>query len=39
MAYFTETLSNEERLPKYIADKHYLRKHGKNAYYRQKQKD
>ena len=39
MAYLTETLRSEERLPKYIADKHYLRKHGKNAYYGQKQKD
>ena len=39
MAYITETLGNKERLPKYIADKHYLRKHGKNAYYGQKQKD
>lgn len=35
MAYITETLSCKERLPQYIADKHYNRKHGKNAYYGQ----
>ena len=27
---------SEIRLPQYLLDKHYLRKHGKNAYYGQK---
>ena len=38
MAYLTETLGCKERLPQYVADKHYNRKHGKNSYYGQ-QKD
>lgn len=36
MAYLTEALGCTQRLPQYIADKHYNRKHGKNAYYGQK---
>ncbi len=36
MAYITETLGCSQRLPQYIADKHYNRKHGKNAYYGQR---
>lgn len=37
MAYFTEQISGKkEPLEQYILDKHYLRKHGKNAYYGQK---
>lgn len=40
MAYLTKTISPEvPRLPQYLADKHYLRKHGKNAYYGQKEKN
>lgn len=36
MAYLTEGLSREaRRLPQHIADKHYFRKHGKDAYYGQ----
>lgn len=38
MAYITETLGCNRRLPQYIADKHYNRKHGKNAYYGQNNK-
>lgn len=37
MAQITETLKPiTKRLPQHIADKHYNRKHGKNAYYGQK---
>ncbi len=37
MAYRTELINNEvSRAPKELQDKHYLRKHGKNAYYGQK---
>lgn len=37
MALITERLNpSAERLPQHIADKHYNRKHGKNAYYGQK---
>ena len=37
MAFITENLSPViKRLPKHVADKHYNRKHGKNAYYGQK---
>ena len=37
MAAVTEALRpGAQRLPQYIADKHYFRKHGKNAYYGQK---
>ena len=36
MAQLTETLKPvTKRLPQYVADKHYNRKHGKNAYYGQ----
>lgn len=38
MAYLTETLGCSQRLPQYVADKHYNRKHGKNAYYGQNTK-
>ena len=36
MAYITEMLGCSDRLPRFIADKHYNRKHGKNAYYGQR---
>ncbi len=36
MAYATLSLSSTVVLQKELADKHYLRKHGKNAYYGQK---
>ena len=37
MAIFSEILNPElEQVPQYLLDKHYLRKHGKNAYYGQK---
>ncbi len=36
MAYQTEMLGNSVPVDKYLLDKHYLRKHGKNAYYGQK---
>ena len=40
MAYHTEQISgNKKPLEQYILDKHYLRKHGKNAYYGQKSKE
>lgn len=36
MALFTELLSSaRQQIPKYLLDKHYYRKHGKNAYYGQ----
>ena len=41
MAWHTEALpcaENREPLPSYITDKHYLRKHGPNAYYGQEEK-
>lgn len=38
MAYLTETLGCSWRLPQYVADKHYNRKHGNNAYYGQEGK-
>lgn len=37
MAYKTMILNPEAFLPKYILEKHYYRKHGKNAYYGQKE--
>ena len=38
MAMFTELLNAKaERVDKYLLDKHYYRKHGKNAYYGQKE--
>ena len=37
MAYYTEVLSqNKQTISQNLLDKHYLRKHGKNAYYGQK---
>lgn len=40
MAYITETLDHKaEPAPKYLLDKHYLRKHGKNAYYGQTKRE
>lgn len=39
MARLTEIISNSKpcpELPQYVADKHYYRKHGENAYYGQK---
>jgi len=35
MAFRTEVLGNRSPVDKYLLDKHYLRKHGKNAYYGQ----
>lgn len=36
MAFLTENLiSTPKKLPQHIADKHFSRKHGKNAYYGQ----
>lgn len=36
MAAFTMQLNPNAALPRYVLDKHFLRKHGKNAYYGQK---
>lgn len=36
MARLTEQLGNRERLPGYVGEKHYRRKHGKDAYYGQR---
>ena len=37
MAFITEQVNpTVERADKFMMDKHYLRKHGKNAYYGQK---
>jgi len=36
MAFHTEALGNSDSMQKELLDKHYLRKHGKNAYYGQK---
>ena len=36
MAYLTESLNSDtERIEQHLLDKHYFRKHGKNAYYGQ----
>lgn len=35
MAFRTELLGNRQALEQYLLDKHYLRKHGKDAYYGQ----
>lgn len=35
MAFRTEVLGNKNPVDKYLLDKHYLRKHGKDAYYGQ----
>ena len=38
MAFLTEQLnSNTQRIDQHLLDKHYLRKHGKNAYYGQRE--
>ena len=40
MAYLTESLNGKaRRVDQYLLDKHYFRKHGKNAYYGQKEKE
>lgn len=36
MAYYSLDINNDAKMSKYILDKHYLRKHGKDAYYGQK---
>ncbi len=36
MAFRTEILGNQKTVDQYLLDKHYLRKHGKDAYYGQK---
>lgn len=36
MAFRTEMLGNRQAIDQFLLDKHYLRKHGKNAYYGQK---
>ena len=33
--YLSTVIKIKKKLPKYISNKHYLRKHGKNAYYGQ----
>lgn len=38
MAYLTLKIKKTSPIDKYLADKHYFRKHGKNAYYGQKKK-
>ena len=35
LAYLTETLGQNEPMPQRLLDRHFLRKHGKNAYYGQ----
>lgn len=35
MAFRTEVLGNKDPLPQYLLDKHYARKHGRDAYYGQ----
>ena len=36
MAYYTKDINPEADMDKFLLDKHFLRKHGKNAYYGQK---
>ncbi len=36
MAFYTVLLGNKEPVDKYLLEKHYMRKHGKDAYYGQK---
>lgn len=36
MAYYSLDINNDAKMSKYILDKHYLRKHGKDAYYGQR---
>jgi L-ribulose-5-phosphate 4-epimerase len=38
MAYLTVMLGNTSPIDQFLLDKHYLRKHGRNAYYGQKKK-
>jgi L-ribulose-5-phosphate 4-epimerase len=38
MAYRTEVLGNKDPIEKYLLDKHYKRKHGKDSYYGQNNK-
>jgi L-ribulose-5-phosphate 4-epimerase len=38
MAFRTQMLGNREPIEQFLLDKHYLRKHGKNAYYGQSKK-
>lgn len=38
MAYYSLDINNSAKMSKYILDKHYLRKHGKDAYYGQEVK-
>lgn len=38
MAWMTVMLGKTEPIAKYLLDKHFLRKHGSNAYYGQKKK-
>ena len=39
IAFITEQLNpNTKRIDQHLLDKHYLRKHGKNAYYGQREK-
>jgi len=38
MAYYTENLGQTKPIPQVLLDKHFLRKHGKNAYYGQDKK-
>lgn len=35
MARRTESMNRDNLLPQYVLDKHYLRKHGEDAYYGQ----
>jgi ribulose-5-phosphate 4-epimerase/fuculose-1-phosphate aldolase len=35
MAYRTELLGNKQPVEQHLLDRHYLRKHGKDAYYGQ----
>ncbi|MFC2137149.1 L-ribulose-5-phosphate 4-epimerase [Bacteroidota bacterium] len=39
MAFRTQVLGQTKPVEKYLLDKHYLRKHGKDAYYGQKKKE
>lgn len=36
MAFYTEFLGNRETMSRHLLDRHFFRKHGKNAYYGQK---
>jgi len=38
MALFTHSITGNDIIDKYLLDKHYLRKHGRDAYYGQKKK-